>query len=225
MHRFKSLTTAAVAVAVVASVAFAVAPATAAPSSAVKASTAAVGDGTSPSPADRVIDRTSERIPIDVTAVNTLKARQLNASDGGQAIAIKPVPLPDGVVLKPGETIQVNYADGVAVHTAIAAGCSSTSTVDTPYVSGGYAWSYHTHGLSTGCSGSAYVNGILSSLAWPNWWQRDFETVNVTPGSTLYWATNRKCVNSGSTTWHSENAIGSSDTALSPDKNLACNPG
>ncbi len=69
------------------------------------------------------------------------------------------------------------------------------------------------------------MNGILSSFAWPLWHQRDFETVTVTPGSSLYWATDKKCVNSGSTTWHSENAIGSSDTALSADVNLACNPG
>ena len=219
MHRFKSLTTAVVAAAVAASVAFAVAPASAAPSVA-KATPGTQSTEAKPAP-DRVIDRTSERIPIDV---GTLQARQ-QAAGNGQAVAIKPVPLPAGVVLQLGETVQVNYADGVAVHTAIAAGCSSTSTVDTPYVSSGYAWSYHTHGLSTGCVGSASVNGILSSFAWPNWWQRDFSTVMVTPGSTLYWATNRKCVNTGSTTWHSENAIGSSDTALSPDKNLACNPG
>jgi hypothetical protein len=32
-------------------------------------------------------------------------------------------------------------------------------------------------------------------------------------------------VNSGSTTWHAENAVGSSTISLSPNVNLACNPG
>ncbi len=186
---------------------------------------ASPGDAPKPVAVTKVIDRTSEKIPVDVTAVKALQASELAGATNPQAVAVKPVPLPDGVTLQPGETLQVNYSNGVAVHQAITAACTSTSTVDTPYVSGGYAWSYHSHGISSGCSNSASVNGILSSYAPPLWWQRDFQTVTVTPGSSLYWATNKKCVNSGSKTWHSENAIGSSDTALSPDKNLACNPG
>lgn len=221
MHRSKSLITVGVSVAIAASVVFAAAPATASP-----AHTRSSDIATNTAPPDQVIDRTSERMPVDATAMNTLQARQPAASASQQVVSTNtPIPLPAGVVLRTGETIQVNYSDGVVVHQAIAASCTSTSSVQNPYVSGGYAWSYHTHGLSSGCSGSTDVNGILSSFAWPLWHQRDFETVTVTPGSSLYWATDKKCANSGSTTWHSENAIGSSDTALSPDVNLACNPG
>ncbi|MGN6426067.1 MAG: hypothetical protein ACTHMF_04540 [Leifsonia sp.] len=174
----------------------------------------------------RVVDRTSEKMPVDAAAMDSLRARARATIDiPTTSVAAKPIPLPPDVAIRPGETVQVDYSDGVAVHRMLAPACTSTSTVDTPYVSGGYAWSYHTHGLSAGCPGSASVNGILSSLAPPWWWQRDFTTVTVTPGSTLYWPTNRKCESGGATSWHSENAIGSSVTALSPDRSLACNPG
>ncbi|WP_139415817.1 hypothetical protein [Agromyces laixinhei] len=99
------------------------------------------------------------------------------------------------------------------------------STGVTPYVATEYARSRHSHGISSGCAQTASVNGILSSFAWPWWYQRSFVTVKVNPGATVSWSTTRACQNSGSTTWHSENAIGSSVTALSPDVNLACNPG
>jgi hypothetical protein len=189
----------------------------------------------SPQPADDapssahatvVIDRTSESVPVDAAARKELEARALADPDGPSSVlALKEVPLPAGVKLQPGESVQVNYSNGVAVHQMNALGCTATSTVDTPYVSGGYAWSYHTYGLGTNCSGSTDVNGILESHSWPLWHWRDWETRSVTPGSKLYWATNKKCVNGGLTSWHSLNTIGSSTISSSPDKELACNPG
>ena len=135
------------------------------------------------------------------------------------------IPVPADISLRVGETVQVNYGDGVIVHRALAAGCTSSSAVSNPYVASGYAWSDHSHSLSSGCPSSTSVNGILSSFAWPWWQQRDFYTVTVSPGTSVYWSPRKQCQNSGSTTWHAENAIGSSTTALSADVNLACNPG
>lgn len=167
----------------------------------------------------RIIDRTFERMPIPSTAAQALQSTGVTTEE------YVPIPLPPGVKLALGETVQVNYSDGVVTQQAIALACTSTSSVQTPYVSSGTARSRHTHGISSGCAQTASVNGILSSFAWPWWYQRDFETVTVYPNSTVSWSTIRGCQSSGSTTWHSENAIGSSIAALSPDVNLACNPG
>ena len=167
----------------------------------------------------RIVDRTFESMPIQATAARTLPSTGLTTE------AYVPIPLPPGFELAVGETVQVNYSDGVVTQQAIALACTSTSSVGNPYVTSGQARSSHSHGLSSGCAAKASVNGILSSYAAPWWHQRDFETVTVNPDYTVYWVTSRACVNSGTTTWHSENAIGSSVTALSPNVNLACNPG
>lgn len=212
MNTAKGRTTAGFAgVLMIAALTFSAAPAIAA--------TGAPADGNVDVGAVRIIDRTSESMPLRTTAAKTLQ------STGMTPEAYVPIPLPPGVELAAGETVQVNYSDGVITQQAITASCTTSSSVETPYVATGYARSRHSHGLSSGCAGTADVNGILSSYAAPWWHQRKFVTVTVTPGAMVSWSTTKACQNSGTTTWHSENAIGSSDTALSPDVNLACNPG
>ncbi|TDW29882.1 hypothetical protein EDD25_1600 [Cryobacterium psychrophilum] len=190
------------------------------------ASYTAPDNGTNAVAVDQIIDRMSDRMPVDATAINALQERQQTASANQQPVTVHtPIPLPAGVALRTGENVQVNYSDGVVVHQSLAASCTATSSVGNPYVSNGVALASHSYGLSGGCSATASVNGILSSFAWPWWHQRDFHTVNVSPSSTTYWATRKICVNTGSTTWHAENSVGSSSISLTPDVNLACNPG
>ncbi|WJY00879.1 hypothetical protein [Curtobacterium sp. 458] len=131
-------------------------------------------------------------------------------------------PLTDVGKLEPGQSVQVNYKDGVVVQRAVTASCTVKDTVQTPYKESGYAWSYHDYGRSAGCSGSVTVVGLLSSYAPPSWHYRDRDEQTTAPNQTTYWATNAKCKNTSTQKWHSENAIGSSTTSLSPDKNLAC---
>ena len=98
MHRAKSLITVGVSVAIAGSVMFAATPATASPTH-VQSSDIA----TNSAPPDQVIDRTSERMPVDATAMNTLQARQPAASASQQVVSANmPIPLPAGVVLRTG---------------------------------------------------------------------------------------------------------------------------
>lgn len=180
----------------------------------------------------RVIDQTSTAMPVDHAAMSALKARlDVSPSSTSPRVASaapnsikssEEVPLPAGVSLEPGQTVQVNYADGTAIHTAISAACTSSSTAEKPYKESGYAWSYHSHHLSAGCSGSTSVNGLLETPGLLGWNAQDFETVTVTPNSTLYWATDKKCKGTSSTRWHGLNSIGSSVTAQSAEVKLAC---
>jgi len=186
--------------------------------SASASDSAPLGDDAA-TPSVRVIDRSDESAPAATSAPLTRGAVSPPISVKGV------IPVPSEIALRVGETVQVNYSDGVVVHQALAAGCTSSSAVSNPYVASGYAWADHSHSLSSGCPSSTSVNGILSSFAWPWWHQRDFYTVSVNPGTSVYWSPRKKCQNSSSTTWHTENAIGSSTTALSADVNLACNPG
>ncbi|QRY41078.1 hypothetical protein JVX92_01985 [Microbacterium hominis] len=186
--------------------------------SASASDSAPLGDDAA-TPSVRVVDRTNESAPAATRA-------PLMGDAVSPPVSVKGViPVPPEINLRVGESVQVNYSDGVVVHQALAAGCTSSSAVSNPYVASGYAWSDHSHSLSSGCPNSTSVNGILSSFAWPLWHQRHFYTVTVTPGTSVYWSPRKQCQNNGSTTWHAENAIGSSTTALSADVNLACNPG
>jgi hypothetical protein len=199
----------------------------AAPASAATAAATGTADGVT-----RVVDRTSEAMPVDSAAIRTLHARIQSLSTAqrtegsanvGAVRSTADIPLPAGVTMKPGETVLVNYADGVVTHTAITASCTSTSSAQTPYKDSGYAWSYHDHHLSAGCAGGTSVNGLLETKALTfGWTARDFETVTVDPNSSMYWATDAKCKGSSNTSWHGLNSIGSSVTAQSATKTLAC---
>lgn len=181
---------------------------------------------------DRVIDLSSERVPWDYAALakvddelSATPTTHRSTSQTTSAVLGGAVPLPEGAQLRVGETLQVNYSDGIVVHQAVTAACTATSSVSNPYKSGSAGRADHSYGLSSGCPGNTSVNAILSSFAAPWWHQRDFKTVSVIPGTTSYWGTTRTCVNSNSTTWHAENAVGSSSISLSSNVNIACNPG
>ncbi|TFD62550.1 hypothetical protein E3T39_00945 [Cryobacterium suzukii] len=190
------------------------------------ANTGLPDNGTNVIPADRIIDRTSDKIPVDKTATKKLQELQQKESSSRQSVTVRtPIPLPNGVELGTGEVVQVNYSDGVVTHQAVAATCAVTSSVQNPTVANGSARASHSYGLSSGCSETTSVNGILSSYAAPWWHQRSFKTTSVRPGITAYWVTSKTCVNTSSRTWHAENAVGSSVVGLTPDVNLACNPG
>lgn len=183
-------------------------------------------------PVTRVLNLTSQQVPMDHAALNTITKKLAatpssarSASGATAAVEGSAVPLPAGVKLSAGETLQVNYSDGVVTHQAVTAACQVTSSVTKPYKSNNSGRADHTYGLGSGCSGATSVNAILSSYAAPLWHQRDFESTTVSPKTTMYWGTVKGCVNSGSTTWHAENAVGSSSISLSPNVNLACNPG
>ena len=182
-------------------------------------------NGTSAVAVDHIIDRTSDRMPVAAIAMDALQVRQQTASANQQPVTVHtPISLPAGVALRTGKTVQVNYSDGVVVHQALAASCTATSSVGNPEIYNELALASHSYGLSGGCSATASVKGILSSFAWPWWHPRDFRTVTVRPAGTTYWTTRTICVNSASTTWHAENAVGSSIITVTPDINLACHP-
>ncbi|WP_146071012.1 hypothetical protein [Cryobacterium sp. Y57] len=190
------------------------------------ANTSLPDNGTNVIPADRIIDRISDKIPVDEAATKKLQEFQQRESSSRQSVTVRtPIPLPDGVALGTGELVQVNYSDGVVTYQAVAAACTVTSSVTNPKVVNGSARSSHSYGLSSDCSETTSVNAILSSYAAPWWHQRSFKTTTVRPGITAYWSTSKTCVNTSSRTWHAENAVGSSVVGLSADVNLACNPG
>jgi hypothetical protein len=168
--------------------------------------------------ADRVMNRTSERIPVDRAAVSA-------AEGGGAAVLGDPIPVPTGVQLRAGETLRISYSDGVVVHNAVTAACTATSSVTGPRKVNNTASADHTYGLGSGCRDSTTVVALLDSWAPPLWHQRDFEQMTVRPKTTMYWGTVKGCVNTSAKTWHAQNAVGSSIISLSADKSLACNPG
>lgn len=166
---------------------------------------------------DRVIDRTDEQLPVlDMGAQS--RARGIVDVQGV-------IPLPDGVTLSVGEKVQINYSNGVAVHEAVTASCSTSATAANPVKSGNQATASHTVSHSSGCSGNLSVNGGLESYAWPNWHRRDYYLSTVASGGTRYMFTAKACVNSGSTLWRSKTGTIAAVLAQSPEVSLACNPG
>lgn len=168
---------------------------------------------------------------MDSTAVSGVdahleaSARGAEASDDVAAAVGKPIPLPAGVTLEAGDTVQVLYSDGVVMHEAATRTCTVTSSVTNPRKVNNTVRADHTYGLGTGCRDRTTVVGLLDSWAPPLWHQRDFERITVSPKTTMYWGTVKGCVNSTTKTWHAENAVGASSISLSADKSLACNPG
>ena len=167
----------------------------------------------------RVIDRTGEKLPADVTA-------QREALELERPVAVRSaVPLPEGVKLSVGETVQVNYSDGVAVHQAITLACTITSSGGNPYKTGNRAQAAHTHHVSSGCPSSQFIQAVLESYSWPWWHTRDITNSMVQPGWTSYFFTEKACVNSHNTQWKARNDRGTTTIAQSPEVTLACNPG
>lgn len=176
------------------------------------------GDGDE-STSVRVIDRGGEKLPVDVAA-------QREALELGQPVTVRTAdPFPDGVELSLGETVQVNYSDGGVVRHAVALGCTITSTAGNPYKTSNKAQAAHSHSLSSGCSSSQFIQGVLESYSWPWWHTRDIKNVTVYPGWTTYFYTQKACVNSNNTQWKARNDRGPTTIVQSSEVTLACNPG
>ena len=176
------------------------------------------GDGDKSTPV-RVVDRTFENLPVDVTA-------QREAIELQRPVDVRSaVPLPPDIKLSVGKTVLVNYRDGVAVHQAATQACTISSTAGNPGKSGNSALASHSHSVSSGCPSSQFVQGILESYASPWWHTRDITNSTVEPGWTSYFFTDKACVNSNNTQWKARNDRGSTTIAQSPEVTLACNPG
>lgn len=133
-------------------------PASASPASASETSSGGDGEVLTP---NRVIDRTFENLPVDVTA-------QREAIKLQRPVEVRSaVPLPPGVTLSVGESVQVNYRNGVALHQAVSLGCTTSSTAGTPFSWGSYAESDDSHYVSSGCPSSQFIQAVMESYAWP----------------------------------------------------------
>lgn len=180
------------------------------------------GGGDEGSAVDRVIDRTDDTMPVLNQSARSFSA---NTEEVPGVI-----PLPDGVTLSVGETVQVNYSDGVAVHEAITLACTTTGTVGNPYKSGNSVTAKHTYGMNSSCGGgNQQIEGKLDSFASPFWHTRSSVLQLVRPGFTTTWFTSKSCVNSTNTAWKAftiaQTTSGSTPVATSPQVTLACNPG
>lgn len=168
----------------------------------------------------RVLDRSNELMPRPALAAGM-------QDDSGRPLAVPGViPLPAGLSLALGETVQVNYADGVAVHTALAAKCTQSATAETPRLSTvNSVLANHTFSLSSGCLQKARPEGRLTRVGLLGFWfAEDLRVVTVNPGATYYWTTSRACANKNATEWLSVTAGEEAGAAIatSPKKSFKC---
>lgn len=169
------------------------------------------------SAATRVLDITDQSMPRPA-------AESRGLAPGG-SVETEVIPLPAGLKLRVGESVQVNYADGVAVHEAVAAGCTVSIEAGVPTESGNVATAYHWYSFTTGCADATrIVTAGLSSYAWPLWHQRAFQTRTINRGTGQSIVTQKTCANTNSTSWLSETGPGSVVLATSAEASLRCSP-
>lgn len=168
----------------------------------------------------RTLDRTDEPIPLPSSL------RKARADTDGVDVVQAEVPLPDGVTLQVGESVQVNYSDGVAVHTALKATCTQTATASTPKLStANSVYGRHTFSLSTGCTGKVYPEGRIIRVGLLGIWKAAaVRTIQVLPGALASWNVPWTCRNKNATEWLSVTAGEEAGAAIarSDKKKLNC---
>lgn len=170
---------------------------------------------------DRVIDNSSEKLPVMGIHPNSVDSR----STAQESFTVAgEIPLPTGVKLTVGETVQVNYSDGVAVHHALSAACTTSATAYNPYMGQGQVRASHSISRSSGCSGGYLLVGELESYAPPFWHKRNSGSNTVQPGTTAFVITSKLCVNTSSKLWKAR-TLNVTLLAVSPEVSLPCNPG
>lgn len=168
--------------------------------------------------ADRVIDLSNVKMPVA-----SAPATRKSASDSSFMVYGEVVPLPVGKSIRAGETVEVIYADGVAIHQALSAACTVTVTAGVPSKSGSNALSRHTYYVGAGCTDAPHgAQAIISSFAWPLWHSRAQSFVSVNAGWTATFFASIACSNSNSTSWMSTTGRGANVIATSGQVNLAC---
>ena len=165
----------------------------------------------------RVLDLTDQSMPRPATESRSVAPRG--------SVETEVIPLPSGLQLSVGESVQVNYADGVAVHQAVAAGCTVSIEAGVPTKSGNIATAYHWYSFTSECGDSSrIVTAGLSSYAAPLWHQRAFQTRTINRGTGQSIVTQKTCANSNTTSWRAETGPGSIVLATSGEARLACSP-
>lgn len=137
------------------------------------------------------------------------------------------VPLSEGVTLGVGETLQVNYSDGVAVHTALKAACTQSSTAGVPKLTtaGNIVYGSHSFSLSAGCSQKVYPEGrVIRVAALGIHKAMAVRTIQVLPGALASWNVQWTCKSKNATEWFSVTAgeVGGAAIATSAKKKLNC---
>lgn len=186
-----------------------------APASA-SASTSMASESSEVAP-DRILERADQSMPVAVSASRV-------AGSGETITVIGEIPVPSDIRLSVGETVQINYVDGVVTHTAVTRACTQTATVSLPYKTGSSARSHHEYGLSSGCvDNEQRAEGVMSSHAWPVWHQRAWaRTSIIRPGTLISWNVTKACTSNGSTLWRATTGQGANVVAASGEKSLAC---
>lgn len=155
---------------------------------------------------DRVIDRSHEKMPWRAAARST-------AAQEGIVVGVAS-PVPADLAPGEGETVQVNYADGVVLHQSIAAGCTVSKSAGVPEKRSGKAQARHTLEVSVGCTNRYSATGYLIEGSAT----RDSDTWSGGPGSYASWLTSRTCSGSGGRAWYAM-----TDDVTSAKITLACN--
>lgn len=174
-------------------------------------------DDGSGGPIDRVIDHSDQAMPTSQSA-----ARMAN---GDQPVTIVgEIPLPEDLQLRVGETVQVNYSDGVVTHEAVTAACTVSALSGNPYrTSAAQARSHHEYSLSSSCGDASHTaEGLMSSYAWPVWHQRAWVYVTVNRGTLKSWDVTKKCDSNASSLWRSTTSRGANVVASSGEVSLGC---
>lgn len=170
----------------------------------------------------RVIDLSDETMPESKLA---RAAYEQVAQFPDEVVEIPgAVALPAGVNLSPGEVVQVDYADGVVVHAAPAAGCTITRVANKPIkytaATPHRATATHSVALTSGCSNGRYFGELLRGTA-PNGFSVAMKEVSGTPNTTTFWATYKNCQTTASWKYYSETS-GVGGVKTSASATLAC---
>ena len=91
---------------------------------------------------NRVIDRTGEKMPWPAAA--------RSGAELGRLSMRAEVSRPAGLTVAIGQSVQVNYADGVVVHQALSDSCDVTASAGYPTKTNNHAHAAHSYGLSWG---------------------------------------------------------------------------
>lgn len=148
-------------------------------------------------PTIRVLDRRDQKLPV-------LDHANRTPSSASGRLAEGVIPLPKGITLQGGETLEIHYADGTASYQAITSSCTYTSTVGNPFKTGNAVQANFSIGASAGCTTGNGATGFLAG--WVNWFLGQHRTgvfKNALPGQTWYWNVYTECVSSDRGPWQS----------------------
>lgn len=168
---------------------------------------------------DRVIDLSDQSMPKLVTPES---AELAGTGIVGVQTVDGTIPLPAGVDIADGETIQVNYSDGLTVYESTA-GCTVTASSGTPFKNYTYNTGQASFSFSVS-SGCTYRDGGTGLLYGYRGGILGYKSVNkyasALPGRTVYWATSMGCKYGTTRPWYSQIATYPATATV----NLPCEP-